>query len=54
MIAQNVAHQAVLTGHSVLFLTAAQLLIDLCSQESARSLDRRFRYYSSFPLIVID
>ena len=54
MIAQNVAHQAVLAGHSVLFLTATQLLIDLCSQESARSLDRRFRYYSSIPLIVID
>jgi len=54
MIAQNIAHQAILAGHSVLFLTAAQLLLDLCSQESARSLDVKLKYYATTPLLVID
>ena len=29
MIAKNVAHQAILAGHTVLFITAADLLLDL-------------------------
>jgi DNA replication protein DnaC len=33
MIAQNVAHNAVLGGHGVLFISAAQLLLDLGAQE---------------------
>ncbi len=54
MIAQNVAYQAVLAGHSVLFLTAAQLLLDLCSQESARALDAKLRYYSNTTVLALD
>ena len=55
MIAQNIAHQAVLAGHSVLFVTAAQLLLDLAGQDSARGLERRLRHYSSRPaLLVLD
>jgi len=54
MIAQNIAHQAVLAGHSVLFVTAAQLLLDLGAQESARGLDRRLRFYAGVALLVID
>lgn len=54
MIAQNIAHAAVLAGHHVLFTTAAQLLLDLGGQESARSLARRLRYYASRGLLVID
>lgn len=55
MLAQNIAHQAVLAGHSVLFVTAAQLLLDLGSQDSARGLDRRLRHYCSrTALLVID
>lgn len=55
MIAQNIAHQAALAGHSVLFLTAAQLLLDLAAQDSARSLERRLRHYSSrTSLLVLD
>ncbi|NUP08837.1 MAG: ATP-binding protein [Polyangiaceae bacterium] len=54
MIAQNIAHQAVLAGHSVLFVTAAQLLLDLGAQESARGLDRRLRFYASVALLVVD
>jgi DNA replication protein DnaC len=54
MIAQNIAHQAVVAGHSVLFLTAAQMLLDLGAQESARGLDRRLRFYASVALLVVD
>jgi DNA replication protein DnaC len=54
MIAQNIAHQAVVAGHSVLFLTAAQMLLDLGAQESARSLDRRLRFYAGVALLVVD
>src|SRR5438552_1392441 len=41
MIAKNIAHRAVLAGRSVLFLSAAQMLLDLGAQESARALERR-------------
>ena len=54
MIAQNLAHQAVLMGHSVLFVTAAQLLLDLGSQESSRALDRRLKHYAKISLLVLD
>ena len=55
MIAQNIAHQAVLKGHSAIFVTASQLLLDLAGQESARGLDHRLRHYCSRTgLLVID
>jgi DNA replication protein DnaC len=54
MIAQNLAHQAILKGRSVLFLTAAQLLLDLGSQESSRALDRRLKHYAKVSLLVLD
>lgn len=54
MIAQNIAHQAILGGYGVLFLSAAQLLLDLAAQESARALDRRLQYYAKIGLLVID
>lgn len=54
MIAQNIAHQAILAGHSVLFTTAAQMLLDLGGQESSRSLERRLRHYAKQSLLVID
>jgi DNA replication protein DnaC len=54
MIAQNIAHQAILHGHSVLFVTAAQVLLDLRAQESARALERRLKYYARFGLLVMD
>lgn len=53
-IAQNIAQQAILAGHSVLFVTAAQLLLDLGGQESARALDRRLHYLSKVSVLVID
>ena len=54
MIGQNIIHAALLAGHSALFVTASQLLLDLGAQESARALDRRLRYYTSRPLLCID
>jgi DNA replication protein DnaC len=54
MIAQNVVHAALLAGHAALFVSAAQMLLDLGAQDSARALDRRLRYYASRPLLCID
>lgn len=54
MIAQNIVHAALLAGHSALFISASQLLLDLGAQESARALDRRLRYFTSRPLLCID
>ena len=54
MIAQNLAHQAILKGHSALFITTAQLLLDLGSQESSRALDRRLKHYAKISLLVLD
>lgn len=54
MIAQNLAYAAVLAGTHVLFTTAAQLLLDLGGQESTRGLARRFNYYATRGLLVID
>jgi len=54
MIAQNIGHAAVLAGTHVLFTTAAQLLLDLGSQESTRSLARRLNHYATRGLLLID
>ena len=54
MIAQNIGHAAVLAGTHVLFTTAAQLLLDLGSQDSTRGLARRFNHYATRGLLLID
>ena len=54
MIAHNIAHAAIMAGHSVLVATAAQILLDLGSQDSARALDRRLSHYTNQSLLVID
>ena len=54
MLAKNIAHQAVLAGHSALFTTAADLLLDLNGQETARALERRLRHYTRPALLLID
>ena len=46
MIAKNLVHQAILAGHSARFLTAADLILDLTRQETARALQRRLRSYT--------
>lgn len=54
MIARNLAHQAVLQGHSALFVEASRMLLDLGGQESSRALERRLRHYARPHLLVID
>ena len=54
MIAQNVAHQAVISGHSVLFTTAGHMLGDLAALDSDSALRRRLRHYARPRLLVID
>jgi hypothetical protein len=53
-LAQNIAHQAVLHGHTVLFTTAGQLLGDLAALDSDSALRRRLRHYAAPSLLVID
>ena len=53
-IAQNIAHQALIEGHNVLFTSAGQLLGDLCALDSDSALRRRLRHYARPALLVID
>ena len=54
LIAQNLAHQAVLNGHSALFVNAAQMLGDLAAQDGDNALRRRFAHYARPDVLVID
>jgi len=54
MIAQNIAHHAVLQGHSVLFVNAAQMLGDLAAQDGDNALRRRLKHYARPEVLVID
>jgi DNA replication protein DnaC len=53
-LAQNIAHQAVINGRTVLFTSAGQLLGDLCALDSDAALQRRLRHYARPQLLVID
>lgn len=54
MIAQNLAHQAILKGHTACFTTASAMLNDLAAQDGASALRRRIRHYGTPKLLVID
>lgn len=54
MWAQNLAHQALLQGATVLFTTAGQMLGELASLDSDSALRRRLRQYAAPDLLVID
>jgi DNA replication protein DnaC len=54
MIAKNLAHLALLAGYSVRFVSAAQMLTDLATRDSASALHRRLGHYCRPPLLVID
>ena len=54
MIAKNLAHQAVLAGATVKFLTASELLNTLAEQESSTSLRRKLGLFTRPRLLVID
>jgi DNA replication protein DnaC len=53
-LARNIAHQAVLAGHSVLFTSAGQMLNDLAAQDGDSALKRRLARYARPQLLVID
>lgn len=54
MIAQNIAHHAVMQGHSALFINAAQMLGDLAAQDGANALRRRLKHYAHPDVLIID
>lgn len=54
MIAQNLAYQAILRGHTARLITASELLNDLAAQDAGSALTRRLRHYSRPQLLVID
>lgn len=54
MLAKNLAHQALIHGHTVLFTTAGQLLGDLAALDSDSALRRRLRHYAAPDLLAID
>jgi DNA replication protein DnaC len=54
LVAKNIAHQALIRGHSVLFTSAGQLLGDLAALDSDTALRRRLRHYARPHLLVID
>jgi DNA replication protein DnaC len=53
-IAQNLAHVALLKGHTVRFVSASVMLNDLAAQDSPSGLRRRQRRYVSPKLLVVD
>jgi DNA replication protein DnaC len=54
MIAQNIAHHAVMQGHSALFVNAAQMLGDLAAQDGDNALRRRLKYYAHPDVLILD
>jgi hypothetical protein len=54
VLTKNLLHQAVLAGHSALFITASDLLLDLNGQDTSRALERRLRAYARPQILAID
>ena len=54
MIAKSLANAAILAGHSSLFVTASDILLDLGKQEGSRALERRLHFYAQPRCLVID
>jgi DNA replication protein DnaC len=53
-LARNLAYQALIHGHTVLFTSAGQLLGELAALDSDSALRRRLRHYAAPTLICID
>ena len=53
MIAQNICHQAVLAGHSVLFRSAAALL-EALHRQTPEGRHRKLRTYANVGLLCVD
>ncbi|MEJ8852873.1 IS21-like element helper ATPase IstB [Variovorax rhizosphaerae] len=54
MCACNLGYQAVLAGHTALFITAGQLLGELAALDSDSALRRRLRFYAAPAVLLID
>jgi DNA replication protein DnaC len=54
MLARNLAHQALIAGHTVLFTSAGALLGELAALDSDSALRRRLRHYAAPHLLIID
>ncbi len=54
MIAQNIAHRALLAGHTVKFTTASQLLGNLATQDGPAARGRKLKELARWDLLVID
>ena len=54
MIAQNIAHRALLAGHTVRFTTASQLLGNLAAQDGPAARGRKMKELARHDLLVID
>ena len=54
MIAKNLAHLALLGGHTARFTTASAMLNDLTAQDSASALNRRLHHYCRPATLVVD
>jgi DNA replication protein DnaC len=53
-LAKNIAYQALIHGHTVVFTSAGQLLGDLAALDSDSALRSRLRHYARPDLLVID
>ncbi len=53
-LAQNVAHQALLNGHTVLFTSAGQMLGELAAIDSDSALRKRLHRYAAPDVLLID
>lgn len=54
MLLKNLAHQAVLQGHTARFTLASDMLHDLATQDSTTALARRLRRYTTPTILAID
>ena len=54
MLARNLLHEAVKAGASALLVSAADLILDLSKQESARALEQRLQHYTRPHALCID
>jgi DNA replication protein DnaC len=54
MLACNLGHQALIQGHTVLFITAGQLLGELAALDSDSALRRRLKHYAAPDLLLVD
>jgi len=54
LLAKNLAHTALVRGHTVLFTTASDMLADLGAQETATARTRRLRRYVQPQVLCVD